>query len=77
MWASVVTAGAAIAGMFGKMFGWLRQSDAKRAAKAEGQAEYMQETIEDVDDANKARRRLRDDPDYADELQRKYTRSDK
>ena len=76
MWAAVASAGAALFGAFGKLFGWLRQSDAKRAAKAEGQAEFMQETIEDVDDANKARRRLRTDPAYSKRVRRKYTRPD-
>lgn len=76
MWATILSLGASVVGAFGWLFKWMTQSDARRAAKAEGQADFMRETIKDVDEANKARRRLRDDPDYSEQLQRKYTRPD-
>lgn len=68
--------GPAIFGALGKLFGWFTQRDAQRAARAESEAAYMKETLADVDKSNKARRRLRDDPDYARKLHDKYLRPD-
>ena len=76
MWASIVSVGAALVGAVGKLFGWLKQSDARRAAKAEGQAEFMRETIKDVDKSKRAHRRLVDNPDYSDRVRKRFTRPD-
>jgi hypothetical protein len=76
MWATLTSLGAAFVGAFGSLFKWMTQSDARRAAKAEGQAEFMRDTIENVDKANKAARDLHGDSDYDKRLRDKYTRPD-
>lgn len=73
MWASLASVGAAIVGAFGSLFRWMTQSDARRAAKAEGQAEILRDTIKDVDESNKARHRLRD-PRESDRVRKKFSR---
>jgi hypothetical protein len=76
MWTSIISMGAAALGAFGKLFSWMSGNSAKRAAKAEGQAEFMRETIEDIDDVNKARHRLRN-PSHLERVRRTFQRSDK
>lgn len=58
------------------IFGFMDKSEARRAAKAEGENEWLRKTLQEVDKSNEADRNLDLDPRYLKWLRNKYKRKD-